>query len=93
VPLERLTEIAVQVAVHGGHELELPLQTNAGAASQLASVSMLVTVAAVTAIGVWLLNLPLGAAVLLGAIWRSTDPVLASEGRVANGDRDSLGLA
>ncbi len=91
--LERLTEIAVLVSLFtAGMKLELPLQDKRWRIPvQLASVSMLVTVAAVTAIGVWLLNLPLGAAVLLGAILAPTDPVLASEVQVANtGDRDSL---
>jgi len=91
--LERLTEIAVLVSLFtAGMKLELPLQDKRWRIPvQLASVSMLVTVAAVTAIGVWLLNLPLGAAVLLGAILAPTDPVLASEVQVANAnDRDSL---
>jgi NhaP-type Na+/H+ or K+/H+ antiporter len=35
-------------------------------------------VAAITAIGFWALDLPLGAAVLLGAILAPTDPVLVS---------------
>jgi sodium/hydrogen antiporter len=46
--------------------------------ARLAIVSMTVMVALVTAIGVWLLHLPLGAAILLGAILAPTDPVLAS---------------
>ena len=42
----------------------------------------------------WLLGLPLGAAVLLGAILAPTDPVLASDVQVANaGDRDRLRFA
>jgi NhaP-type Na+/H+ or K+/H+ antiporter len=58
---------------------------------QLATLSMLLTVAAVAALGVYVLKLPLGAAVLLGAILAPTDPVLASDVQVANpGDRDRL---
>jgi sodium/hydrogen antiporter len=58
---------------------------------RLASLSMLVTVAAMTAIGVGLLDLPLGAAVLLGAILAPTDPVLASDVQVSDADdRDRL---
>ena len=38
--------------------------------------------ALVTGVGVWLLDLPLGAAVLLGAILAPTDPVLASDVQV-----------
>ena len=43
---------------------------------------MVITVALVTAVGVWLLGLPLGAAVLLGGILAPTDPVLASDVQV-----------
>jgi sodium/hydrogen antiporter len=54
-------------------------------------VSMVVAVGAITAVGVFLMGLPLGAAVLLGAILAPTDPVLASDVQVANpGDRDRL---
>lgn len=44
----------------------------------LAFVSMALTVGLVTLVGVYLLGLPLGAAVLLGGILAPTDPVLAS---------------
>ncbi|HEX7439625.1 MAG TPA: cation:proton antiporter, partial [Caldimonas sp.] len=58
---------------------------------RLALVSMLVTVAAIAAVGVLWLGLPLGAAVLLGGILAPTDPVLASEVQLeAAGDRDRL---
>ncbi|MDB5889178.1 MAG: sodium/proton antiporter, family, partial [Polaromonas sp.] len=57
----------------------------------LATVSMLVTVACVTALGVWGLGMSLGGAVLLGAILAPTDPVLASDVQVADTqDRDRL---
>lgn len=45
---------------------------------KLAFVSLSITVALLAAVGVYLLGLPLGAAVLLGAILAPTDPVLAS---------------
>lgn len=45
---------------------------------KLASISMCCMVATVALIGVWLLDLPLGAGVLLGALLAPTDPVLAS---------------
>ena len=93
VLLERLTEVALLVSLFtAGMKLELPLKDKRWRIPvQLATVSMLLTVAAVTAVGVWLLNLPLGAAVLLGAILAPTDPVLASDVQVANpGDRDRL---
>ena len=91
--LERLTEVAVLISLFtAGMKLELPLKDRRWRIPvQLATVSMLVTVAAITALGVWVLDLPLGAAVLLGAILAPTDPVLASDVQVANpGDRDRL---
>ncbi|MFN5350826.1 MAG: cation:proton antiporter [Polaromonas sp.] len=93
VLLERLTEVALLISLFtAGMKLELPLKDKRWRIPvQLATVSMLLTVAAVAAAGVWLLNLPVGAAVLLGAILAPTDPVLASDVQVANpGDRDRL---
>lgn len=94
--LERLAEVVVLISLFGaGLKLSpgltdrrwlLPLR--------LALVSMLVTVAMITAVGIWGLGLAPGAAVLLGAILAPTDPVLASEVQVqAPGDRDSLRFA
>ncbi len=61
---------------------------------RLASVSMLVTVGAIAAVGYGALGLPLGAAILLGGILAPTDPVLASEVQVREaGDRDKLRFA
>ena len=55
---------------------------------------MLLTVALVAAVGVYGLGLPLGAAVLLGAILAPTDPVLASDVQVEHPtDRDRLRFA
>lgn len=91
--LERLTEIAVLISLFtAGLKLELPLNDRRWRIPvQLASVSMVLTVAAVTALGVWGMGLPLGAAVLLGAILAPTDPVLASDVQVSDpGDRDRL---
>ena len=93
VLLERLTEVALLVSLFtAGMKLELPLKDKRWRIPvQLATVSMLITVAAIAAAGVWLLDLPLGAAVLLGAILAPTDPVLASDVQMANpGDRDRL---
>jgi NhaP-type Na+/H+ or K+/H+ antiporter len=93
VLLERLTEVAVLVSLFtAGMKLEFRFKDRRWRVPvQLATVSMLLTVAAVTALGVYVLNLPLGAAVLLGAILAPTDPVLASDVQVANpGDRDRL---
>jgi sodium/hydrogen antiporter len=91
--LERLTEIAVLISLFtAGLKLELPLRDRRWRIPlQLATVSMVVTVGAITAVGVFVMGLPLGAAVLLGAILAPTDPVLASDVQVANpGDRDKL---
>lgn len=52
---------------------------------RLAFVSMATMVALVAAVGVWLLGLTPGAAVLLGAILAPTDPVLASDLRADAG--------
>ncbi len=91
--LERLTEIAVLISLFSaGLKLELPLNDRRWRIPvQLASVSMVLTVGAVTALGVWGMGLPLGAAVLLGAILAPTDPVLASDVQVSDpADRDRL---
>ncbi|MEO6321630.1 MAG: cation:proton antiporter [Polaromonas sp.] len=93
VLLERLTEVAVLISLFtAGMKLELPLTNPRWRIPvQLATVSMIVTVAAITALGVYGLGLSLGAAVLLGAILAPTDPVLASDVQVANPkDRDRL---
>jgi len=93
VLLERLTEVAVLISLFtAGMKLEFRWKDGRWRIPvQLATVSMVLTVAAVTALGVYVLNLPLGAAVLLGAILAPTDPVLASDVQVANpGDRDRL---
>ncbi|MDO8717651.1 MAG: cation:proton antiporter [Polaromonas sp.] len=93
VMLERLTEVAVLISLFtAGMKLELPLTNRRWRIPvQLATLSMLVTVGAVTALGVYGLGLSLGASVLLGAILAPTDPVLASDVQVGDpGDRDRL---
>jgi NhaP-type Na+/H+ or K+/H+ antiporter len=63
-------------------------------AVRLAFGSMVLTVGLITLVGVYGLDLPLGAAVLLGAILAPTDPVMASDVQVENpGDRDRLRFA
>ena len=93
VLLERLTEVALLISLFtSGMKLELPFKDKRWHIPvQLATVSMLLTVGAVTVVGVWFLNLPVGAAVLLGAILAPTDPVLASDVQMADpSDRDRL---
>jgi NhaP-type Na+/H+ or K+/H+ antiporter len=93
VLLERLTEVAVLISLFtAGMKLEMPLTDRRWRLPvQLASISMALTVGAITAIGVFLMDMPLGAAVLLGGILAPTDPVLASDVQVTNaGDRDRV---
>ena len=95
--LERITEVAVLVSLFtAGLKLRAPIRA-AHADGRwvtpvlLATVSMLITVAVATALGYWGLGLPLGGAVLLGAILAPTDPVLASDVQVEHPeDRDRL---
>jgi len=91
--LERLTEAAVVVSLFSaGLKLRSPLTEKRWRVPvRLAVLSMIVTVGLIAAAGVWLLNLPLGVAVLLGAILAPTDPVLASEVQLESPyDRDHL---
>ena len=53
---------------------------------RLATISMGVVIAVIAVIGVYAFKLPLGAAVLLGAILAPTDPVLASDVQVRHAD-------
>ena len=78
--LERLAEIALLISLFAvGLRLGVPLRDIRWRLPlRLAFVSMAVMVALVAAIGVWVLGLPVGAAVLLGAVLAPTDPVLAS---------------
>lgn len=96
--LERATEAALLVSLFAvGLQLREPLRDRHWwLPLRLALVSMAATVAMVTAVGVWLLGLPIGAAVLLGAILAPTDPVLASGIRSQPGpepDRLAFSLA
>ena len=79
--LERAAEIAVIVSLFTtGLKLRVPLSNRLWwMPVQLAFLSMTITVGLVAAAGVYLLGLPLGAAILLGAVLAPTDPVLASE--------------
>ncbi len=90
---ERVTEIAVLVSLFAaGLKLRAPLRDKQWRLPmRLATLSMLVTVGLVTLVGVYAIGLPVGAAVLLGAILAPTDPVLASDVQVTHAaDRDRL---
>jgi NhaP-type Na+/H+ or K+/H+ antiporter len=91
--LERLTEIAVIISLFSaGLKLRLDPRDHLWREPfRLAFISMTVTVVLVAIVGVALLGLPLGMAIILGAVLAPTDPVLASEVLVADaGDRDPL---
>ncbi len=78
--LERVAEVGLLISLFAvGMQLGVPLRDRRWRLPlRLAFVSMAVMVAMVAAVGVWALQLPLGAAILLGAILAPTDPVLAS---------------
>ena len=91
--LELLTEIAVLISLFSAG-VKMPVPVNLARwrpPLRLASVSMVMTVGLVTAFSVYVLNLPLGAGVLLGAILAPTDPVLATDVQSRHvGDNDQL---
>jgi len=94
--LEIVSEVAVILSLFtAGLKLRLPISDRGWwIPVRLAFVSMALTVGLIALAGVTLLGLPLGAAVLLGAILAPTDPVLASDVQVGHpGDRDELRFA
>ncbi|MDT8321631.1 MAG: cation:proton antiporter [Xanthomonadales bacterium] len=91
--LEVLTEVVVLISLYSaGVKVPSPMSfARWRAPILLASVSMVVSVGLVAAFAYYLLGLPLGAAVLLGAILAPTDPVLATDVQTRHlGDRDPL---
>jgi len=91
--LEVLTEIAVLISLFSaGIKMPVPFSLARWRTPiLLATVSMAVSVALVAAFAFFLLDLPLGAGVLLGAILAPTDPVLATDVQVRHaGDHDQL---
>ena len=91
--VELVTEIAVIISLFtAGLKLRVPFRDRAWLEPiRLATISMALTVGLIAAVGVLLLGLPLGAAVLLGAILAPTDPVLASDVQVSHAlDRDRV---
>ncbi len=88
-----LTEVAVLISLFSaGVKMPVPFTWPRWRAPlRLATLSMAITVALVAAFGCFVLDLPLGAGVLLGAILAPTDPVLATDVQVRHsGDRDLL---
>jgi NhaP-type Na+/H+ or K+/H+ antiporter len=91
--LERITELAVIISLFSaGLKLRAPLADKRWRLPvRIAVGSMVITVGLVSLAGIFLLGLPVGAAILLGAILAPTDPVLASDIHVENpGDRDRV---
>jgi NhaP-type Na+/H+ or K+/H+ antiporter len=91
--LETLTEIAVLVSLFSaGVKMPVPIKRARWApAFRLAWLSMSINVGLVALFATYVLNLPLGAGVLLGAILAPTDPVLATDVQVRHADdRDQL---
>lgn len=91
--LETLTEIAVLVSLFSaGVKMPVPISRQRWMpAFRLAWVSMSLSVGLIAAFCYYVLKLPLGAGVLLGAILAPTDPVLATDVQVRHpDDRDKL---
>jgi NhaP-type Na+/H+ or K+/H+ antiporter len=93
VSIERIAEVALLISLFSvGLKLGLPFSSpHWRLPLRLAFVSMTLTVGLIAAIGFFVLNLPLGVAILLGGILAPTDPVLASDVQVDEPcDRDRL---
>ncbi len=91
--LERVAEVAVIVSLFtAGLKLRPPFSDAQWRLPiRLALFSMIITVGMVALVGVLALDLPVGAAVLLGAVLAPTDPVLASDVQTESPwDRDRL---
>jgi len=91
--LELLTELAVIVSLFtAGLKLRAPIRSPRWRRPiRLAFVSMAATVGLIAVVGSVGLGLPIGAAVLLGAVLAPTDPVLASDVQVEHPtDHDEL---
>ncbi len=91
--LEMLTEVALLISLFSaGIKMPVPVSfARWRTPILLATVSMAVTVGMVATFAYYLLGLPLGAGILLGAILAPTDPVLATDVQIRHpGDRDQL---
>lgn len=91
--LTLLTEIALLISLFTvGLKLRVPLSDRIWRLPlRLGVFGMLVTSALMAMAGVYVFDLPIGVAVLLGAVLSPTDPVLASDVQIHDvGDRDRL---
>lgn len=91
--LEVATEIAVLISLFSaGVKMPVPVTLARWSAPlRLAWVSMTITVVMIAAFAYFVLDLPLGTGILLGAILAPTDPVLATDVQSRHpGDNDQL---
>jgi sodium/hydrogen antiporter len=91
--LETLTEVVVLISLFSaGVKMPAPFSfTRWHKPILLATVSMAISVVMVAAFAYYVLGLPIGAGILLGAILAPTDPVLATDVQTRHpGDRDLL---
>ncbi len=94
--LESITEAALLIALFTvGVKLRVPVgDWRWSLPLRLATISMVLTIAAVTAAGAWLLGMGVELALLIAATLAPTDPVLASEVQLRGPeDRDGLRFA
>jgi NhaP-type Na+/H+ or K+/H+ antiporter len=94
--LEVLTEVAVLISLFSaGVKMPAPITFRRWRTPVLlATVSMAASVGLVAAFAYYLLGMPLGACILLGAIVAPTDPVLATDVQIRHpGDQDELRFA
>ncbi|HEX6734503.1 MAG TPA: cation:proton antiporter [Azonexus sp.] len=91
--LEVLTEVAVLISLFSaGVKMPAPISLRRWRTPVLlATVSMAATVAMVAAFAYYVLDMPLGACIILGALLAPTDPVLATDVQIRHpGDQDQL---
>ena len=91
--IERLCELAVLISLFAtGSNVGSTLRgRHWGVPLRLATVAMVVTIAALAAFGYWVLDMSAGAAIVLAAALAPTDPVLAGDVQVSDAqDRDRL---
>lgn len=96
--IERFSELAVVIALFStGLKLDRTLDPRAwGSVARLLAITMPLTILAVAAYGVWVMGLPLAAAILLASALAPTDPVLAGDigvGPPGEGDKSEPSFA
>jgi sodium/hydrogen antiporter len=94
----RLTEVVVIISLMGtGLKIDRPFSLrNWKVPLRLVSITMLISIAVVAAVGYYCLGLSLAASLLLGAVLAPTDPVLAADvqvGAPGEGDHSHANMA